>query len=52
MYIKKIKCPYCGKELINLNIYGDNDFWCDDCNIDFIIENETIITDLCASATD
>ena len=41
--MKRIFCPYCGKELINLNNYGGYDFWCDDCNIDYIIEDSNII---------
>ena len=41
--MKKIFCPHCGKELINLNIYGGNDFWCDDCDIDYVVEDSEII---------
>ena len=39
--MKKINCPKCGKELIRLEPYDGNvyEFWCDDCNIDIIIED-------------
>lgn len=46
MNVKKIRCPYCGKELINSNIYGGNDFWCNVCRLDFIIKDEKKIIDL------
>lgn len=36
---KKILCPSCGKELIELEPYEDNRFnaWCDDCNLSITI---------------
>ena len=40
--MKKIRCPYCGKELINLSVNGGNEFWCDDCYVEYTIE-ETIV---------
>ena len=38
--MKKINCPVCGKELIRLEPYVENQsaFWCDDCNIDILVE--------------
>lgn len=40
--MKKINCPKCGKELINLAFDDDVEsrFWCDDCLIDIIITEE------------
>ena len=37
--MKKIICPSCGKELINLNITARerNVFWCNECNLNFEI---------------
>lgn len=43
-YIKHFFCPYCDKELLNQNEFIDcdneNEFWCDDCDITFIIEED------------
>lgn len=38
--MKKINCPICWKELVNLNITSEkiSEFWCDDCNIDITVE--------------
>lgn len=45
--MKKIKCPICGKELIQLNVLIFEtgyeycyEFWCDDCKINIIIETD------------
>lgn len=40
--MKKINCPKCGKELINLLSPNDpeSEFWCDDCNTDIIMVEE------------
>ena len=46
MKIKKIVCPSCGKELIELDITAKerNVFWCDDCNINFeIFDEDTMV---------
>lgn len=39
MNIKYLDCPICGKQLIRLEPYEDNEyeFWCDTCNIDIKI---------------
>lgn len=43
----KIKCPFCGKELIQLNFdtkghFYKNyyEFWCDECYIEITIESD------------
>ena len=43
MEIKKVRCPYCGKELIKLEPYEDNkaEFWCDDCEIEVTIKKSS-----------
>ena len=37
-------CPYCGKTLENQKSYGlcdnENEFYCDDCNKTYIIEED------------
>ena len=39
--MKKITCPICGKELINLSCNNDvSEFWCDDCGWESIIVND------------
>lgn len=40
--IKKISCPHCKKELINLSLFTkDNQFWCDVCGKDYeVIESD------------
>lgn len=45
--LKKIKCPICGKELIQLNdlIFGTcyknyYEFWCDECKIDITVRSD------------
>lgn len=44
--IKKITCPSCGKELINLGVAANqrNTFWCDECKIDFEIFADNTMT--------
>lgn len=39
--MKKIKCPFCSKELIRLEPFEDNvyEFWCDDCDLEIVITN-------------
>ena len=43
----KINCPFCGKELIQLNLdtrgrFYKNyyEFWCDECDIEITIETD------------
>lgn len=45
--MKRIKCPICGKELIQLNdITSDTvyeyyfEFWCDECKIDITVRTD------------
>ena len=50
--IKKLRCPKCGKELINLSVEEESNFWCDECKLDItlnrseklplIIENDSV----------
>ena len=46
--MKKITCPHCGKELINLkpDIITTPAYWCDDCNlgIEFYPDEETPVS--------
>ena len=46
--MKKHTCPRCEKELINLSEYDKNvdTFWCDDCNIEIIVEKQKHMTDV------
>ena len=34
---RRIRCPQCGKELVNLSIQGESEFWCDDCGLDIVL---------------
>lgn len=41
----KIDCPVCGKTLIRLNAFEEdekiiNEYWCDECNIDITIRTD------------
>lgn len=43
--MNKVYCPKCGKALIRLEPYDDDDttydFWCDTCNLDItIVDNK------------
>ena len=40
MEIKKVRCPFCGMELIKLEPYEDNkaEFWCGYCEIEVTIK--------------
>lgn len=44
-----IKCPYCGKELIDLSIAmvnkGVYEFWCDDCNVEVYVTKRNVSID-------
>ena len=39
-------CPYCGKTLENQKAYGwcenENEFYCDDCNKTYVIEDDAV----------
>lgn len=42
--MKYFSCPHCNKQLINLTHFPvagapENNFWCDDCNKEYIVEN-------------
>ena len=43
-YVKHFFCSYCNKELLNQNEFVEcdnkNEFWCDDCDITFIIDED------------
>ena len=43
-YVKHFICPYCDRELLNRNEFvecdNENEFWCDACDITFIIDEE------------
>ena len=43
-YVKHFICPYCEKELLNQNEFiecdNENEFWCDPCDIIFIIDED------------
>jgi transcription elongation factor Elf1 len=43
-YVKYFYCPYCNKELLNQNEFIDcdneNEFWCDDCDNTYIIDED------------
>ena len=43
-YVKHFYCSYCNKELLNQNEFiecdNENEFWCDDCDITFIIDED------------
>lgn len=40
-------CPHCGKQLLNQNLFHPcdnlNEFWCDDCDKTYIIEENKVI---------
>lgn len=45
--MKKIKCPFCGKELVVLNDVDVGifykyryEFWCDECEIEITIKTD------------
>lgn len=44
-----IRCPYCGKELIDLSIMmvnkGVYEFWCDDCNAEVYVTKKNVLID-------
>lgn len=46
-YIKYFFCPHCGKQLLNQNEFVNcdnvNEFFCDDCNLVYVIEGKEII---------
>jgi hypothetical protein len=50
MIIKYIKCPVCGKQLMNQNYWtivdsgNQNEFYCDECNHNIIIEDNDGLT--------
>jgi transcription elongation factor Elf1 len=43
-YVKYFYCPYCNKELMNQNEFiecdNENEFWCEDCDTTFIIDED------------
>ena len=39
--MKKLICPHCGKELVELTSAIDVfSFWCDDCNLDIVLDKD------------
>ena len=41
--LTKIDCPVCGKTLIRLNAFEEDEemiseYWCDECNIDITVK--------------
>ena len=44
--MKYFNCRHCNKQLINLNIYKDNDnmneFWCDACGKTYTVFGSTV----------
>lgn len=50
MKFKHLNCPVCGRQLVNLNTEksqkaGFHHFWCDVCDIDVVINENTILSD-------
>ena len=39
--MKKLKCPHCGKELVELSAAIDvYAFWCDECDLDIVLDKD------------